>query len=92
VDVEALFPAHGQAAELVQQGEGLLDDVAQLAETFEASDLALRDDRFGATMTAGPAERVAVVTLVGEWASKRRRGRPRRPAIQESRRAGRWRG
>ena len=30
VDVEPAFPAHGDPAELVQQGEGLLDDVAQL--------------------------------------------------------------
>ena len=35
MDVEASFPAHGQAAELVQQGEGLLHDVAQLAQAFD---------------------------------------------------------
>lgn len=32
MDVEAAFPAHGEPAELVHQGEGLLDDVAQFAQ------------------------------------------------------------
>ncbi len=44
------FPAHGEAAELVQQGEGLFDDVAQLAQAFDAGGLTLRDDRFGTTL------------------------------------------
>jgi hypothetical protein len=35
VDIEAAFPAHGKAAELVQQGEGLLDDIAQLAQALD---------------------------------------------------------
>jgi hypothetical protein len=30
VDVEASFPTHREPTELVQQGESLLDDVAQL--------------------------------------------------------------
>ena len=34
MDVEAAFPSHRDAAELVQQGEGLLDDVAQLAQAL----------------------------------------------------------
>ncbi|RSM58191.1 hypothetical protein DMB66_30285 [Actinoplanes sp. ATCC 53533] len=48
VDVEAAFPTHGDPAELVQQGEGLFDDVAQLAQTFDVRGLGLGDDRFGA--------------------------------------------
>jgi hypothetical protein len=40
VDIEALL-AHGEAAELVQQGEGLLDDVAQPADSFHAAGLGL---------------------------------------------------
>jgi hypothetical protein len=31
VEVGAAFPANGEAFELMQQGEGLLDDVAELA-------------------------------------------------------------
>ena len=34
--VEAALPAHGEAAELVQQGGSLLDDVAQLAQALMA--------------------------------------------------------
>jgi hypothetical protein len=36
VDVESAFPAHGESAELVEQGEGLFDDVAQLAQALDA--------------------------------------------------------
>jgi len=64
VDVEAAFPAHGEAAELVQQGEGLLDDVAQLSEPFDPGGLGLGDDRFGAPVAAGLAERFAAVGLM----------------------------
>jgi hypothetical protein len=79
VDVEVSFPARGQAAELVQQGEGLLDDVAQLAETFDAGGLALR--MIGSVPRSRQARRKASLSypLSASRASKRRRGRPRRP-------------
>jgi hypothetical protein len=32
VGVEPSFPSDGEAFELVEQGEGLLDDVAELAQ------------------------------------------------------------
>jgi hypothetical protein len=66
VDVEASFPTDSQPAELVQQGEGLLDDVAQLAEAFDTAGLGFRDDRFGATVAARLPERCAAVSLVGQ--------------------------
>jgi hypothetical protein len=52
VDVEAAFPAHGEAAELVQQGEGLFDDAAQFAEAFDAT-VWVSDDRLGAAGLGG---------------------------------------
>ena len=60
------FPAHGEASELVQQGEGLFHDVAQLAQALDAVGLAFRDDRFGATLAAGSPNRLAVLALVGQ--------------------------
>ena len=35
MEIEAAFPAHSDPAELVQQREGLFDDVAQLAQTVD---------------------------------------------------------
>src|SRR5689334_17945093 len=64
VDVEPAFPASGDPAELVQQGEGLLDDVAQLAQALDVGCLRLGDDRFGAAFAAGLAEGFAAVSLV----------------------------
>ena len=42
---QAAFPAHGQTTELMQQREGLLDHVAQLAQALDAGHLWFRDDR-----------------------------------------------
>ncbi|GIE91578.1 hypothetical protein Are01nite_80580 [Actinoplanes regularis] len=66
MDVEAAFPAHGQAAELMKQGEGLLDDVAQTAQAFDTGCLGFGDDRFGAALAAGLTEGLAAVALVCE--------------------------
>jgi hypothetical protein len=66
VDVEAPFPTDSQPAELVEQGEGLLDDVAQLAQAFDTAGLGLRDDGFGAAVAARLPERFAAVGLVGQ--------------------------
>jgi hypothetical protein len=35
MEFEASFPAHGEALELVEQGEGLLDVVAELAKALD---------------------------------------------------------
>ena len=37
MDVEMSFPAHSKAAELVQQSEGLFDDVAQRLDSGQMS-------------------------------------------------------
>ena len=66
VDVQASFPAHGEAAELVEQGEGLLDDVTQPAQAFHAGGLGLGDDWFGTAFAAGPPEGFAAVGLVSQ--------------------------
>ncbi len=66
VDVEASFPTDSQPAELMQQGEGLLHDVAQLAQAFDTAGPGLRDNRFGAAVAARLPERFAAVSLVGQ--------------------------
>ncbi|MFD6282032.1 hypothetical protein ACFWFI_41720 [Streptomyces sp. NPDC060209] len=35
VEFDASFPTHGEAFELMEQGEGLLDDVAELAQALD---------------------------------------------------------
>ncbi|TXS31931.1 hypothetical protein EAO74_08150 [Streptomyces sp. gb1(2016)] len=35
VEFGAVFPTHGEPLELVRQGEGLLDDVAELADALD---------------------------------------------------------
>ncbi|WP_443066510.1 hypothetical protein [Streptomyces sp. NBC_01262] len=44
MEVEAAFPAYGEAFELVQEGEGSLDDVAQLAQAVDVGVAASEDD------------------------------------------------
>lgn len=76
VDVEPAFPAHRDAAELVQQREGLLDDIAQLAQALHVGRLRLGDDRLGTTLAAGLAERFTAVALVGQQDVEAAPGRP----------------
>lgn len=66
MDVESPFPADREAAELVEQGQGLLDDVPELAESLDAGGPAAGDDGPGPACAAGLAEGVAVVSLVGQ--------------------------
>ena len=77
----AAFPAHGDPVELVQQGEGLFDDVAQFPQALDGGCLRLGDDRLGAALAAGLAEGLAAVSLVASSTAKRRRGWPGRPGI-----------
>jgi len=44
VGVETPFPADGESFELVEQGEGLLDDVAELAQAVDVGVAASGDD------------------------------------------------
>src|SRR5512142_806903 len=66
VEVQVAFPADGQAAELVQQGQGLLDHAAQLAKAFDATPTALGNDRCGAPVAAGITHSGAVIALVDQ--------------------------
>jgi hypothetical protein len=45
VEFDASFPTHGESFELVEQGEGLLDDVAELAQALDVRGPLARDDR-----------------------------------------------
>jgi hypothetical protein len=76
MDVEPAFPAHRDAAELVQQREGLPDDIAQLAQALHVGRLRLGDDRLGTTLAAGLAERFTAVALVGQQDVEAAPGRP----------------
>ena len=44
MEVGATFPANGEAFELMQQGKGLLDDVAELAQAVDVGVAASGDD------------------------------------------------
>ncbi len=79
MDIEAAFPAHGQTAELMQQAEGLLDDVAQPAEALDVLTATMRDDRLRTALPAGLTERVAVVTLISQQHREATSRPPRSP-------------
>jgi len=66
VQVEASFPADGQAFELVEQGEGLLHDVAELAQALDVRAALAGDDRQDPALAQLPAVGVAVVALVAQ--------------------------
>ncbi len=66
MDVKASFPTHSEPPELVQQGEGLLDDVAQLPKALDPVRAAVRDYRVGAPVATGLPEGSAVVAFFGE--------------------------
>lgn len=76
MEFKASFPSHGEAFELVEQGEGLLDDVADLAQALDVRGALARDDR------QDPARRSSRRTAFESYAlsprtdSGRRRGRP----------------
>jgi predicted alpha-1,6-mannanase (GH76 family) len=66
VQVEASFPAGGESFELVEQGEGLLDDVAEFAQAVDVGVAASGDDGQDASFAQFTAVRLAVVALVAE--------------------------
>ncbi|GHE38550.1 hypothetical protein GCM10017778_22320 [Streptomyces vinaceus] len=66
MQVEAAFPADGEAFELVELGEGLLDDVAELAEADDVGLAAAGDDGQDPAFAQLAAVGVAVVALVAE--------------------------
>jgi hypothetical protein len=65
VDVVADLPADAQAAEPVQQGDGLLDDLASGAEAGAMACAASADDRGDAASARFAPVAVVVVAAVG---------------------------
>ncbi|MFI9825897.1 hypothetical protein ACIHFC_36910, partial [Streptomyces sp. NPDC052013] len=64
----------------MEQGEGLLDDVAEFAQAVDVGVAASGDDGQDAALAQFAAVRVAVVALSPSGASGRLRGWPTRPA------------
>jgi hypothetical protein len=64
VEVEASFPPDGESFELVEQGEGLLDDVAEFAQAVDIGVAASGDDGQDAALAQFAAVGFAVVALV----------------------------
>jgi len=88
VDVGAAFVADEQPFEVVQPGEGALDDPALAAETGAVLALAARDQRLDAAFADKTAVLVVVVAAVGDHAvgaatRPSRPSRDRRHRLQE---------
>jgi hypothetical protein len=66
VEFEASFPAHGEAFELVEQGEGLLHDVAELAQALDVRGAPAGDHRHDASASKLAAHSPRVVRLVAQ--------------------------
>lgn len=90
MEFEASFPSDGEAFELVEQGEGLLHDVAELAQTLDVRGALAGDHRQDPAVAQSAADGSGVVRLVsqqgigapsrsagasGDGAGCRRRGR-----------------
>ncbi|MET8026538.1 hypothetical protein [Streptomyces avermitilis] len=69
------FPADGEALELVEQGEGLLDDVAEFAQALDVRGTLAGDGR-----QDPPLAQLSAVGVVAFATEQRRCGRPGRPA------------
>ena len=66
MEFEASFPADGEAFELVEQGEGLLDDVAEFAQALDVRGALAGDDRQDPALAQLLAVGVGIVALVAE--------------------------
>lgn len=66
VEFEASFPADGEAFELVEKGEGLLDDVAELAQALDVRDALAGDHRHDPAFAQFTADGPGVVCLVAQ--------------------------
>ena len=60
------FPADGEPLELVEQGEGLLHDVAECAQALDVRGALAGDDRQNLPLAQLSAVGVGVVALVAE--------------------------
>ena len=66
MDLGAAFVADEQAAELVQPGEGALNDPAEPAESGAVLGPAARDHRFDPSLSELPAVAVVVVAAIAD--------------------------
>ena len=66
MDVGVAFPADAEPAEVVQPGEGALDDPAPAAQPRAVLGAVARDDRLDAPAPQRPAVAVVVVAAVGD--------------------------
>jgi hypothetical protein len=66
VEFGAAFPSDGESFELVEQGEGLLDDVAELAHALDVRGALAGDDGHDPALSEFLAVEVGVVALVAE--------------------------
>lgn len=66
MQVEASLPTDGQAFEVMQEREGLLDDIAELAQSLDVRGTLSGDHRQDAAPAQLAAVAVAVVSLVTE--------------------------
>ncbi|MGC0343110.1 hypothetical protein RKD20_008144 [Streptomyces sp. SLBN-8D4] len=64
VEFEASFPSYGEAFELVEQGEGLLDDVAELAQALDVRGALAGDHRQDPAAPQLPTYGLGVARLV----------------------------
>jgi hypothetical protein len=62
----AAFPSHGKAFEVVEQGEGLLHDVAELAQALDVRCSSAGDDGQDPALAQFEAVGLGVVALVAE--------------------------
>lgn len=62
----AAFPSDGESFEVVEQGEGLLDDVTELAHALNVRGALAGDDRQNPALAEFGAVWVGVVSLVAE--------------------------
>ena len=77
VEFEASFSLDGEAFELVEEGEGLLDDVAEFAQALDVRGALAGDDRHDPACAQFTADYPGVVRLIGMWVGPVGRARVR---------------
>lgn len=88
MEFEASFPSDGEAFELMEEGEGLLDDIAEFAQALDARGALAGNDRHDPACAQFAADCPGVVRLVaqdglGASSGTARTPGPRRDAVDE---------
>lgn len=81
VKLGAVFPADGEAFELVDEGEGLLDDVSECARSVDVDFAAAGDGRQDSVSSQFAVVGSGIAALVFEERVGPHAGMPARPAI-----------